>query len=304
MKNTFRTLVLTCAMGASVAVIGHATPAYALKDSKPIAADHRIRTIVYNENEIYKFVGHYDYQSVIEFESGEEIVTISMGNSVTWQVVPSGNRIFIKPVQQDALTNMTVVTNKRTYHFELHAEEADQDEGGINAPGMVFVLRFIYGRGAGIAVSNYIDSVPDPMLEPEKYNFNYSLTGAEEIAPIRIFDDGEFTYFEFRDKNAEIPAFFLVHGDGSESIINFRARGDFIVVERVGAQFTLRHGQDVVCVFNQNMNVRSSGSTPRSNKSKPWYKFGDSQDETSAPNYDRGSSNNGQTKPEGSGLKR
>lgn len=301
MKNTFRTLVLTCAMGASVIVAGYAAPAHALKDSKPIASDHRIRTVVYNENEIYRFTGHYDYQSVIEFESGEEIVTISMGNSVTWQVVPSGNRIFIKPVQQDALTNMTVVTNKRTYHFELHADEADPDEGGINAPGMVFVLRFIYGRGAGISVSNYIDSVPDPMLEPEKYNFNYALTGAEEIAPIRIFDDGDFTYFEFRDKNAEIPAFFQVHGDGSESIINFRARGDYIVVERVAAQFTLRHGQDVVCVFNQNQNVRSSGSSPRSNKDKPWYKFG-GDDESEAPNYDRGSQ--AENKPESGGLKR
>jgi type IV secretion system protein VirB9 len=245
-------------------------PAHALKDPRPIASDRRIRSVVYNPNEIYKFVGHYDYQSVIEFEEDEEIVTVSMGNSITWQVVPSGNRMFIKPVQQDALTNMTVVTNKRTYHFELHAE----DPSGINDPDMVFVLRFIYGRGAGIGVSNFIDSVPDPMVEPEKYNFDYALNGADDIAPIRIFDDGEFTYFEFRDKNAEIPAFFLVHGDGSESIINFRTRNDFIVVERVAAQFTLRHGQDVVCVFNKNMPLRTSGSTPRSNKSKHWWQFG------------------------------
>lgn len=283
MKNTFRTLVLTCAMGASATVMASvvATPAYALKESKPIASDRRIRTLVYNANEIYKYTGHYDYQSVIEFESDEEIITVSMGNSLTWQVVPSGNRMFIKPVQQDALTNMTVVTNKRTYHFELHAEMAKT----INDPDMVFVLRFIYGRGAGISVSNYIDGVPDPMVEPEKYNFDYALTGAEEISPIRIFDDGEFTYFEFRDKNAEIPAFFLVHGDGSESIINFRTRDDYIVVERVAAQFTLRHGQDVVCVFNKNMGVRTSGPTPRPNKDKKWYQFGD--DASTQPNYDR-----------------
>lgn len=214
---------------------------------------------MYNENEIYKYVGHYDYQSVIEFESDEEIMTVSMGNSLTWQVVPAGNRMFIKPVAQDALTNMTVITSKRTYHFELHAEEPK----GINDPDLVFVLRFIYGRGAGISVSNFIDSVPDPMLEPEKYNFNYALTGSESISPIRIFDDGEFTYFEFADKNAEIPAFFLVHGDGSESIINFRTRGNYIVIERVAAQFTLRHGEDVVCVFNQLKPLRSSGPYPR-----------------------------------------
>lgn len=272
MNSLFRALVFSCAMTASVStlVAASTTPAHALKESRAIASDKRIRNVVYNENEIYKFVGHYDYQSVIEFESDEEVLTVSMGNSVTWQVVPSGNRIFIKPVKQDALTNMTVVTNKRTYHFELHAETTDS----INDPNLIFVLRFVYGRGAGIAVSNFIDSVPDPMLEPEKYNFDYVLNGAEDISPVRIFDDGEFTYFEFRDKNAEIPAFFVVHGDGSESLINFRTRGDFIVVERVAAQFTLRHGQDVVCVFNRHMTVRSSGSAPRSIKSKKWYQFG------------------------------
>lgn len=261
MRKSIRTVILTgaVAMTAASGAIVTTGPAFALSEPKPIASDRRIRTIVYNENQIYKYIGHYDYQSVIEFESDEEIVTVSMGNSMTWQVVPAGNRMFIKPVAQDALTNMTVITNKRTYHFELHAEEAS----GINDPKLVFVLRFIYGRGAGISVSNFIDSVPDPLLEPEKYNFDYLLTGAGAISPIRIFDDGEFTYFEFADKNAEIPAFFLVHGDGSESIINFRTRGNFIVIERVAAQFTLRHGEDVVCVFNQREPLRSSGPYPR-----------------------------------------
>lgn len=277
MKNTFRTLVMAstisiCAI--NVAVVS-ASPAFAMRDSKPIATDDRIRTVVYSENEIYKFVGHYDYQSVIEFESDEEIVTVSMGNSITWQVVPSGSRLFIKPVERDAITNMTVITSKRTYHFEMHAEEAK----GIDDSELVFVLRFVYGRGAGIGVSNFIDSVPDPLMEPEKYNFDYVLTGSDDIAPIRIFDDGEFTYFEFRDKNAEIPGFFLVHGDGSESLINFRTRGDYIVVERVAAQFTLRHGQDVVCIFNKNMGLSSSGSHPRPiQDKKSWWEFGREED--------------------------
>lgn len=299
MKNTFRALVLSCvAVAAALAVT---PPAYALQDPKPIASDSRIRSVVYNENEIYKYTGHYDYQSVIEFEGDEEIVTVSMGNSTTWQVIPAGNRMFIKPVQQDALTNMTVITDKRTYHFELHAEMPE----GIDDPDMVFVMRFIYGRGAGIGVSNYIDSVPDPMAEPEKYNFDYALTGSEDISPIRIFDDGEFTYFEFRDKNAEIPAFFLVHGDGSESLINFRTRDDFIVVERVAAQFTLRHGQNVVCVFNKNAQLSTSGATPRSNKTKHWWQFGNDDDETSQPNYSRSqTSSNKPSSTLASGVKR
>lgn len=237
-----------------------AAPALALLEAKPSSVDRRLTSVVYNPNEVYKFTGHYGYQSVIEFGNDEEIVTVSMGDSIAWQIVPAGSRLFLKPIEPDATTNMTVLTSKRTYHFELHARNTEN----INDSKMVFVMRFIYGRNSGLGVSNYIDKVPDPLVEPEKYNFDYGLTGSEEIAPIRIFDDGEFTYFEFRDKNAEIPAFFLVHGDGTESLINFRTRDDFIVVEQVAAQFTLRHGEDVICVFNNQRKLRSSGPYPRS----------------------------------------
>lgn len=266
MKNTFRSLLLVCTASVAATALMSA-PAYAVREAKPISTDHRLQSVVYSPNEVYKFTGHYDYQSMIEFEDDEEINTVSMGNSVTWQVVPATNRLFLKPIQDDALTNMTVVTNKRIYNFELHAREAE----GIDDPQLIFVMRFVYGRSSGLAVNNYFDSVPDPMLEPQKYNFNYSITGVEEISPIRIFDDGEFTYFEFRDKNADVPAFFMVHSDGSESIINFRTRGNYIVVERVASQFTLRNGRDIVCVFNNNLPLRSSGEHPRSIKEKAWY---------------------------------
>ena len=238
-------------------IAGNYQNAHALLSPRPIATDSRIQTVMYSPNEVYRFVGHYGYQSSIEFAPDEEIQTISLGDSMAWQITPSGNRMFLKPVEQDALTNMTVITNKRTYLFELHPEEAES----IQDKSMVFVLRFVYGdEGFGGGLNNYIDPVPQPEIDehPEKYNFNYSISGSDIIAPIRIFDDGEFTYFEFKDKNAEVPAFFNVDSQGNESLINFRTRGDYIVVERVSSQFTLRHGADVTCVYNESMPLAKS----------------------------------------------
>lgn len=228
-----------------------AVPAYALMEARPLPTDSRIQTVIYNPNEVYKFTGHYGYQSAIEFAEGEQIATVSVGDSQAWLITPSGSRIFLKPIAQNAVTNMTVITDKRIYYFELHPEETDN----IRAKDMVFALRFGYaGEGINDVLSNYLDPVPDPDIdnEPGKYNFNYAITGSDLIAPLRIFDDGQFTYFQFKNKNADIPAFFLVAKDGSESLINFRTRGDYIVVERVTSQFTLRHGTvDVVCVYNE-----------------------------------------------------
>lgn len=240
---------------ASVLAFGMtaSTVAQALQLPRPVATDDRIRTVRYNPNEVYKFVGHYGYQSLIEFAKGEEIVSVSVGDSVAWQVVPATDKLFIKPVEQDAMTNMTVITTRGMYHFELHGEETEN----IRDKDMVFVLRFIYPDDQAGGVSNYIGGAELPDLsDPEvmkTLNFNYSIAGPEHQAPIRVFDDGDFTYFQFRDHNSEVPAFFYVDPDGTEGILNFRTRGDYIVVERVSPVFTLRNGPYVLCVFNDAM---------------------------------------------------
>jgi type IV secretion system protein VirB9 len=202
---------------------------------------------MYGPDEVFKFTGHYGYQSSIVLEEGEEVVTISMGDSVPWQITPQGNRIFLKPVQQDAQTNMTLITNLRTYLFELHAEEADE---GISDPDLIWVLKFIYPAKPIIRKKREKLRKPEPETL-QNFNFNYSIRGSYEFSPIKIYDDGEFTYFQFRDKNAEIPAFFQVAEDGSEGLVNFRTRDDLIIVERIASRFTLRHGNDIVCVYNE-----------------------------------------------------
>ena len=222
----------------------------ALRSPHPQGVDSRIHTIMYGPDEVFKFTGHYGYQSSIVLEDGEEIDTISMGDSIPWQIQPNGNRIFLKPVQQDAQTNMTLITNKRTYLFELHAEEAES----IEDPNLIWVLKFIYPSEPLIRKKK---KKPEEILRtPEEdgydtFNFNYAIRGTNEFSPIKIYDDGEFTYFEFSDKNAELPAFYHVDDRGKESIINFRTRDNLIIVERVSKRFTLRHGADIVCVYNE-----------------------------------------------------
>lgn len=242
-------LVFAAMLVASL--LGFASEVRALQEPRPIATDYRIRNVRFSPNEVYKFVGHYGYQSSIEFAADEVVETVSIGDSIAWMVDPAGDRLFLKPIEQDATTNMTVITNKHTYHFELYARETEN----IRDVDMVFVMRFSYPdddySDANLGFSE--DDIPDFENEPEKYNFQYSIRGSNLISPIRIFDDGRFTYFEFPDKNADVPAFFHVDAVGNEELINFRTRGNFIVVERVSPVFTLRRGAYLVCVYNERM---------------------------------------------------
>lgn len=226
-----------------------AAAAHATEDARPVGGDARIKIISYKPNTVFKFVGHYEYQSIIEFGADEKIDTITMGTPTPWQIIPSGNRIFIKPIDDNATTNMTVITNKRMYFFEMHAEEVTN----ISDDNLSFVVKFVYPEQYQANAIQQPHSAYGPDLtKPELYNFDYSISGdAKNIEPLQVFDDGRFTYLKFRDVNAEIPAVFRVNSDNSEAIINFRFQAGYVIVEQVAERFTLRSGGEVICVFNK-----------------------------------------------------
>lgn len=218
-----------------------------------LGSERKFRSYIYNPNDVYRYIGHYTYQGFIEFEEGEVVGTISMGNPSLWLFENLGNRLFLKPVGEDnSETNMTIITNKRVYHFELMAKEAK----GITDKDLIFVVRFVYPDEKDKNIVEFpkvpLSDEPD-MRDLNLYNFNYQYTGEPTVAPLKVFDNGEFTYFQFAKKNAEIPAIFTVDAEGFESLVNFRSAGNYIIVERVAPQFTLRNGGDIVCVYNMNL---------------------------------------------------
>lgn len=140
--------------------------------------DSRIRTVRYSPNEVYQFIGHYGFQSAIEFETDEKIQTVSIGDFAAWMVNPASNRLFLKPVEQNALTNMTVITDKRSYLFELHAEETKD----IRAKEMVFSYCFIYPQSdTSVLDFQQFEAFPDLEKDAAKFNFNYSIRGSNVI---------------------------------------------------------------------------------------------------------------------------
>ncbi len=52
------------------------------------------------------------------------------------------------------------------------------------------------------------------------------------------------------DQNAEIPSVYTVGPDGTETIVNTRREGQYLVVERTASLFTLRNGNAHLCVQN------------------------------------------------------
>ncbi|MBZ2219320.1 TrbG/VirB9 family P-type conjugative transfer protein, partial [Escherichia coli] len=98
-------------------------------------------------------------------------------------------------------------------------------------------------------------------------NWNYWVFGSREVSPWRAYDDGRFTYFKFSG-NTSIPAIYIKHADGSETLLNPTMDSDHpdtMIVEKVAPRFVLRNGKYIANVYNESFNphglINTSGTT-------------------------------------------
>ncbi|MCE3254997.1 MAG: virB9 [Rickettsiaceae bacterium] len=244
--------------------------AYSSQLPRYLGKEKKYRMYLYNPYEVYRYVGNYNYHGFIEFQGivnpdannkktsstpAEEITEVALGNSDAWlwKISDSKNRLYLKPVGDNPETNMTVKTSLgRVYNFEMVARTPTS----IDDENLIFAVKFVYPDDNDKNILEFPKAPPSDapdMRNLSIYNFNYDYTGEPRIAPLKVFDNGEFTYFQFATKNAELPAIFAVDSAGFESLVNFRVAGDYVIIERVGSQFTLRNGSDIVCVYNNNL---------------------------------------------------
>lgn len=229
----------------------------AVMEPRKMGHDPRFKAFYFTPNTAYRVVTVFDNPSFIEFEDGEVITGIINPKKTSWQFYPVNNRLFLQPLESDANTQVTVMSNKRMYFFELYAVEPDRNFD----QNYTFFFKFKYPTDEDAkTVKTYARSIlPDVDQNPWKYNFNYTISGEDTLYPVKIFDDGEFTYFEFQ-RNARLPGVFAVDVNGFESLVNFRIVGEYLIVETTAPRFTLRNGADIVCIFNENLYTPSKGS--------------------------------------------
>jgi len=215
----------------------------------------RLLTLPYDPNAVVQLEGCLNFQTMIGFEPGETIQNVGLGDSVQWQVTPNkkGDLLFVKPLVAKAFSNMSIVTDRRAYNFELRMAPASACAAGR----VVYTLRFAYPQApAGSAVNPA--PAPDPGAQlppPEKRNTAYTWSGASDLVPVRAFDDGISTYMMWpRDVTA--PAVYALNPDSSESIVNYATRGDYFVVEQVARAFILRRGDEKAVLYNDAYVVR------------------------------------------------
>ena len=218
--------------------LGLAT-AFLLTSVTAFAADNRIQTVAYDAEQVVKVTGRPGVQSTIEFASDERIENVAVGNSSAWQITPNrrASAIFLKPLARAAATNMTVITDRRVYMFDLVASSA-------GAP--VYAMRFRYPgeqpRAAAAPKMAEAGPAAEAPLTPAQLNFGWRMKGHKRLLPGRVFDDGSLLYLSW-DRDTPLPAILTQSNEGNEGPINYRTAGDYIVIDPVPANLLLRQGK-------------------------------------------------------------
>ncbi len=99
-----------------------AGPLHAASTPSSGRLDPRIRNAVYHPDQVFVVETDLRHATTIHFGQGETFQAVIVGDTESFKVDPIpeiGNILTIKPHVAKARTNMTVVTNRRTYSFDL-----------------------------------------------------------------------------------------------------------------------------------------------------------------------------------------
>ncbi len=210
------------------------------------AADPRLRTLVWAPDEVYRLEGYAGWQIDLEFEPGERFVGLGAGDLDSLAYAAQDNHLFIKPKAAPVATNLTVITDRRTYHFDYRASLRRPQSMEV-----VYAVRFVYGASPAAEVpATHLDEQLVRAAEHRPHNLAYAYCGPPALKPESAWDDGVQTHVRFGARQ-ELPAVFLYNEDGSESLVNFTVVADELVLHRVARRFVVRRGALSGCIVNQ-----------------------------------------------------
>ncbi|MDE3021173.1 MAG: TrbG/VirB9 family P-type conjugative transfer protein [Pseudomonadota bacterium] len=248
-------LVLTMLLGMSGI-------AFADAQAYPMPTDNHLVEFQYDPDQTYTILAIPDAVTDIQIGKDETLIgPPAIGDSIEWKVAVLGRHIFIKPVRNNLFTSMTIVTNKRAYQLTLRSSPT----GGKWYQHVSWQYPDIIISNLKIAQANIekskqekqrlssinVSAVPDYT----NLNFDYSVSGDDDLKPTTVFDDGKFTYIRLKQSMQEMPALFIDE-NGKSELVNYNVHGEYLVVQRTAARFVLKLGKQEVHLTNNKLNKR------------------------------------------------
>lgn len=245
--------------------------ALALDEPRSSKFDTRIKQTAYNRNDVVAVDGAVGIATHIEVGEGEYYKAHAFGDASAWEFANIDNHFFVKPIAEFGDTNLTIITNKRSYYFKLNYH-ADMTKNGIYALSFAYpdeVRKQNVERQQKAKIEREFKKAQDKRT----YNIDYTMAGDIDIAPINIWDDGSFTYFKFQE-NVDMPSIFFAEMKGQEAIVNKTVdpkNNNIVIVHKLlnpTDKWIVRKDNKVMSIFKEsnarNLNDNASGTITNS----------------------------------------
>jgi type IV secretion system protein VirB9 len=198
----------------------------------------------YSPGALYQIYAAPGQITDVALEEGEQLTgsgPIAAGDTVRWLVdnTESGTgdtrrvHILVKPTRPGIQTNLVVNTDRRTYLLELRSREK---------PYMPSVSWYYpVGQSSRAELAALTATLPGQ----SERRYRYRIEGDDPPwRPINAYDDGRKVYVEFAAGiiQGELPPLFVLGHDGATEIVNYRAYGNILIVDRLFAAAELRLG--------------------------------------------------------------
>lgn len=219
--------------------------------------DARIQTEIYDKDRVYNVYTEVGKATLIQFEDDESLVispssVLGIGEADDWDLGVRGSSMVIKPWKKKPSTNMVVVTNKRTYAFELQPRPKEVSP--------TYILRYRYldteqakAAAEAEAAARRVRITAASKAESIDVNTDYVWRGDNELLkPSAAYDDGRFTRLVY-DNAGKLPVFYQVLPDGTEALLNYNVDPEdrrVVFLQEVIQTVRARMNGDVIEIIN------------------------------------------------------
>lgn len=257
------TRAITLTIAALVASSAFLPVVHAESKRNPAAVAHpapmedRIRTYTYSADVVFDILATTRNHVHLQLEQGEGLIEEPVwGDTIQWMVTGGTVRdIFIKPTNLSTSTTLTVLTNRRTYSFKLRAVKESEafQKVTFNYPDSANKFKLLQEQAsmaASAEAARLSNQVIAPAVDVTALNYDYDIIGEAPFKPLDVANDGRFMFLRMPQTQAA-PAVFLLDSDNKPSLVTFRQKGGFIVVERLADALLLKIGNQEVRVHKR-----------------------------------------------------
>ena len=223
-----------------------------------------VMTYDYDDGALYRIYTAPLRQTDIMLQPGERMISQPGGGDTTrWKIGSAISQVngveqqhlLVKATRPGIYTNLTIFTDRRTYHIELESYKttymAAVNWNYPNDSWQVYNEQLTQTRQEN-------ETVEGARVDLANANFGYEITvkdGNPQWTPVRAFDNGLKTYIQFPNIVGVTDAPVLyVKKYGAQQIVNYRTAGRYFIVDGVFPRYELRVGVkdnfDVVEILN------------------------------------------------------